>query len=190
MYETFFGLREKPFSLLPDPRFLYASRTHRLGLTLLRYGLAEQTGFVVLTGEVGTGKTTLLRHLLAGAGPDTLLALVSNAHPGMGDLMRWVLLACGLDHQAGDAPALHAAFHTWLTARHAEGRRVTLVVDEAQNLDAAALEQLACSATSTSAATICSSWSWPASPSCAPCCSGRSCASWSSASPSTTIWSR
>ena len=67
MYETFFGLREKPFSLLPDPRYLYASRTHRLGLTLLRYGLAEQTGFVVLTGEVGTGKTTLLRHLLAGS---------------------------------------------------------------------------------------------------------------------------
>ncbi len=60
----------------------------------------------------------------------------------MGDLMRWVLLACGIDQAAGDAPTLHAAFHAWLDARHAEGRRVTLVVDEAQNLDAAALEQL------------------------------------------------
>ena len=104
MYETFFGLREKPFSLLPDPRFLYASRTHRLGLTLLRYGLAEQTGFVVLTGEVGTGKTTLLRHLLALAGEDRVVAMVGNTHPGQGELMRWVLLACGLEPAASDPP--------------------------------------------------------------------------------------
>lgn len=142
MYESFFGLREKPFSLLPDPRFLYTSRTHRLGLTLLRYGLAEQTGFVVLTGEVGTGKTTLLRHMLAAAGDDRTVAMVANTHPGQGELLRWVLLACGLDQAPADPPALHAAFLAFLRARHAEGRRVVLVVDEAQNLDAGALEQL------------------------------------------------
>ena len=64
MYESFYGFTQKPFSLLPDPRFLYGSRTHRMALTMLQYGLHEQAGFVVLTGEVGTGKTTLLRHLL------------------------------------------------------------------------------------------------------------------------------
>jgi type II secretory pathway predicted ATPase ExeA len=142
MYETFFGLREKPFSLLPNPRYLYASRTHRLGLTLLRYGLAEQTGFVVLTGEVGTGKTTLLHHMLAVACEDRTVAMVGSTYPGQGELMRWVLLACGLDQPLADSPALHAAFTAFLRARHAEGRRVVLVVDEAQNLDAAALEQL------------------------------------------------
>ena len=58
MYETFYSLRQKPFSILPDARFLYASRTHRIALNLLEYGVAEQTGFIILTGEVGTGKTT------------------------------------------------------------------------------------------------------------------------------------
>ena len=78
----------------------------------------------MLTGEVGTGKTTLLRYLLASQGEGLVLALVSHAQPGQGDLLRWVLLACGLDHAVADPPALHAAFTAFLRARHAEGRRV------------------------------------------------------------------
>lgn len=142
MYESFFGLREKPFSLLPDPRFLYASRTHRVAINLLEYGLAELAGFVVLTGEVGTGKTTLLRHLLHQVGQETVVGLVSNTHRSFGELLKWILQAFGLEFRGRDSVEQHGIFVDYLITQYGEGRRVVLIVDEAQNLGHEALEQL------------------------------------------------
>lgn len=142
MYEAFFGLRQKPFSLLPDPRFLYPSRAHRMALTLLEYGLAEQAGFVVLTGEVGTGKTTLLRAALGRLGRDVVVGLVTNTHHSFGELMRWVLLAFGLEFRGRDAVEQYDAFVSFLLERYGQRKRVVLMIDEAQNLSEEALEQL------------------------------------------------
>ena len=79
MYETFYGFREKPFTLIPDPEFLYLSKGHRTALNLLEYGLAGQAGFVVISGEVGSGKTTLVRRLLRLVGPETTIGGVDRA---------------------------------------------------------------------------------------------------------------
>ncbi len=142
MYEAHFGLHEKPFSLLPDPRFLYAGRTHAMAMHMLEYGLSEQTGFVVLTGEVGTGKTTLLRHLLRIVDADVLVGLVSNTHETFGELMKWIMLAFDLDFRDHDRVQQHQIFTDFLIERYARGQRVVLIVDEAQNLGRDALEQL------------------------------------------------
>ena len=142
MYETFFGLTQKPFSLLPDSRFLYTSRTHRIALNLLHYGLAEQAGFFVLTGEVGTGKTTLLRHLLNRVKDEVVIGLVSNTHYSFGALMRWILLAFDLEFDRQDQVGQHQVLVDALLEHYAAGRRCVLIVDEAQNLGREALEQL------------------------------------------------
>ena len=142
MYEAHFGLREKPFSLLPDPRFLYPGRTHAMAMHMLEYGLAEQTGYVVLTGEVGTGKTTLLRHLLKSVDDHILVGLVTNTHESFGELMKWIMLAFDLPFRERDAVEQHQLFTDFLIQRYAHGQRVVLIVDEAQNLGRPALEQL------------------------------------------------
>lgn len=142
MYETFFGLKQKPFSLLPDSRFLYTSKTHRIAFNLLEYGLAEQAGFFVLTGEVGTGKTTLVRHLLNQVDDEVVIGLVSNTHQAFGELMRWILVAFDLEHTDRDQVGQHQVLLDALLEHYAAGRRCVLVVDEAQNLGRDALEQL------------------------------------------------
>ena len=142
MYEQFFGLKQKPFSVLPDPRFLYTSRTHKAALNLLEYGLAEQAGFVVLTGEVGTGKTTLLRQLLHQAADDIIVGLITNTHASFGDLLKWILLAFDLDCHGDDQIERHKVLIDFVIECYAEGRRCVLVIDEAQNLSVAAIEQL------------------------------------------------
>jgi type II secretory pathway predicted ATPase ExeA len=142
VYESYFGFARKPFSLLPDPRFLYASRTHKIAISLLEYGLAEQAGYVVLTGEVGTGKTTLLRNLLHTVRDEVVVGLVTNTHHSFGELMKWILLAYDLDFRGKDPVEQHQIFVDHLIRRYAEGKRVVLIVDEAQNLGAETLEQL------------------------------------------------
>lgn len=142
VYESFFGFQRKPFSLLPDPRFLFRSRTHSMAITLLEYGVSEQSGFVVLTGDSGTGKTILLRHLTQSADDDVLIATVTNTHPSSGDLMRWILLAFDLESTDGDPTEQHRRFVDHLEQLYAQGRRAILVIDEAQHLDAAALHHL------------------------------------------------
>ncbi|MEO1202829.1 MAG: AAA family ATPase, partial [Pseudomonadota bacterium] len=91
MYEQFFGFECRPFTLRPDPRFLYRGETHTTALRMLEYGLFEQDGFVVLTGEVGSGKTMLVRHLLNTLDDNFQIGLIANTHASFGDLLTWVL---------------------------------------------------------------------------------------------------
>ncbi|MBR9805256.1 AAA family ATPase, partial [bacterium] len=108
MYLSHFGLKEKPFSLIPDPNFLHFSGKHTAAYSLLEYGLHEQSGLTVITGEVGSGKTTLLRHLLNSINQDTLtIGLINNTHESLGDLTQWVALAFNLPHEGKDKVTLY-----------------------------------------------------------------------------------
>jgi general secretion pathway protein A len=142
LYESFFGFAQKPFSLLPNPYFLYGSRTHRIAINLLQYGLEEQTGYVVLTGEVGTGKTTLLRELLHRSYGNLTIGLVTNTHQSFGELMKWILQAYDISFRDKDRVEQHQALLDFVIERYASGKRVVLIIDEAQNLSGEALEQL------------------------------------------------
>ena len=142
MYEAFYGFREKPFSLLPDPGFLYPSKKHRMALTLLEYGLLNQAGFTVISGDIGTGKTTLVRQLLQRIEDDIRVGLISNTHQGLGELMQWIALAFDLPHEGRGKVELYRAFVDFVIDQYAAGRRTVLIVDEAQNMSAATLEEL------------------------------------------------
>ena len=91
MYTEHFGLSGKPFNQVPDPGFLYLSPNHRKALTMLEYGVVSHAGFTVVTGEIGAGKTTLIRALLNKIGDDCVIGLINNTHESFGDLMGWVL---------------------------------------------------------------------------------------------------
>jgi general secretion pathway protein A len=142
MYEQFYGFREKPFSLTPDPAFLYLSKRHAVALSMLEYGLANRAGISVMTGDIGAGKTTLVRRLLEGLGSGVTLGLISNTHPSFGNLLQWVSGAFGLVAESASPAILHQGLVTFLVAEYAHRRRVVLVVDEAQNLDTDTLEEL------------------------------------------------
>ena len=142
MYESFFGLRTNPFSLIPDPRFLFLGTQHKTALNLLEYGLFNRAIFTVITGEPGTGKTTLLNAILEQSQHEVTLGVLSHTHVGLGSLMPWVLMAFGLDGRGMDSVELFKTFVAFITREHERQRRVVLVVDEAQNLGAAMLEEL------------------------------------------------
>ena len=142
MYETFYGLKEKPFRMSPDPGYLYLSREHQGALTYLEYGLMEDVGFVLLTGEVGSGKTTLIRHLLKGISSDILTAVVFNTNFSGGELLELILQSFDLTpEKEGKTQALETLYQ-FLIAKYGEGKRVLLVVDEAQNLSREALDEV------------------------------------------------
>jgi putative secretion ATPase (PEP-CTERM system associated) len=142
MYEKFYGFTEKPFALLPDPSFLYFGEKHSTAFAMLEFGLLNQAGFIVITGEVGSGKTTLIRHLLDQLEDDVSVGLVSSTHRGMGELLRWVLLAFGLDYAGKDKIELHDRFTQFLIQQYAQSKRTLLIIDEAQTLDASIMEEL------------------------------------------------
>ncbi len=143
MYEKHFGLVEKPFSLIPDPEYLYMSPEHKAGLAMLEYGLLEQSGITVITGDVGAGKTTLIRHLLRSIDYDQLtVGSITNTHRTFGELMHWVASAFDIPHQGKDRVSLYRDLQDFFIKEYAAGRRVVLVVDEAQNIDADTLEEL------------------------------------------------
>ncbi len=144
MYTAHFGLREPPFSLTPDPRYLYMSERHREGLAHLLYGIRQPGGFVQLTGEVGTGKTTLCRCLLEQLPPGVDVALVLN--PRL-TVVEFLATACDELHIAyppgcTSIKVLVDALHGYLLDAHARSRHTVLIVDEAQNLSADVLEQI------------------------------------------------
>jgi general secretion pathway protein A len=142
MYEQYFRLREKPFSLTPDPGFLFPSRHHQFAAMMLEYGIVNQAGFFLLTGEVGSGKTLLIRQLLKQLGGETTVGLIANTNKHLGRLLDWVSLAFSLDYKNKCDAELYEQFADFLIAEYAAGRRVLLIVDEAQNLDLLMLEEL------------------------------------------------
>ncbi|MBI3441428.1 MAG: AAA family ATPase [Proteobacteria bacterium] len=142
MYETFYKFRNKPFSLLPDPEFLYLSKKHHMALTLLEYGLWNQASFSVITGGIGTGKTTMIRHLLNKLDRDLVVGLISNTHPSFGELLQWILLAFNLDYAGKDNVGMYKTFVDFLIREYAANRRTVLIIDEAQNMSHEALEEL------------------------------------------------
>ena len=142
MYEAFYGFTEKPFTLLPDPAFLYLGDKHSTAYSMLEYGLVNQAGFTVITGEVGSGKTTLIRHLLDQMHDDVTVGLVSNTHREMGELLQWVLLAFGQEYRETNRVALFDRFSQFLIDQYAKNSRTVLIIDEAQNLHPQVLEKL------------------------------------------------
>ncbi len=142
MYEKFYGFASKPFSLLPDPDFLWLGGKHQMALSMLEYGLVNQAGFVVITGEPGTGKTTLLNKLLAEHQRRFVVGTVSNTPSDLDALMPWILLAFNLTQPVQDRVQAYQVFSNFLREQHARHHRVLLVVDEAQNLGAQLLEEL------------------------------------------------
>ena len=144
MYTSFFGLNEKPFTITPDPRYLFMSERHGEGLAHLVYGVTESGGFIQLTGEVGTGKTTLVRTLLGQIPAEVDIALILNPQLSAVEFLMTICeeLGVGLPKQRYSAKALIDALNEHLLAAHARGRRTILLVDEAQNLSVGVLEQL------------------------------------------------
>lgn len=142
MYEAFYGLKEKPFSIQPDPDFLFMGHRHTLAYTMLEYGVRNHAGFSVICGEIGCGKTTLIRRLLNSLGDAVTVGLVSNTHRDIADLLEWIMLAFGQPYNSASSVARYDAFQRFLIAEYAAGRRTILIVDEAQNLNASALESL------------------------------------------------
>jgi type II secretory pathway predicted ATPase ExeA len=142
MYESFYKLKEKPFTLLPDPGFLYLSDKHRMALTLLEYGLTSHAGFTVISGEIGAGKTTLIRHLLNNMDQEYTVGLITNTHRSFGELLQWVLLAFNLDHKGMSKVGMHQRFVEFIIDEYAHNRRTVLIVDEAQNMNVETLEEL------------------------------------------------
>ncbi len=142
MYEEFYGLSGKPFSLLPDPKFLFLTKKHSIALSLLEYSLTEQAGITVLTGDIGCGKTTLVRSLLDKQSARQEIAYLGNTHESMGDMLRWILYAFGIEQKNKDNIEQFDALNAFLLRTHAAGKKAVLIVDEAQNLGAETLEQM------------------------------------------------
>jgi type II secretory pathway predicted ATPase ExeA len=141
MYEAYYGLQEKPFSILPDPDLIYWGQNHRLAFAMLEFGVMNSAGFTVITGEIGCGKTTLLRYLLRRLDSHVAVGLISNTPRGPDGLLGWVMMSLNQPFE-GSYPALFRRFQQFLYDEHNKGRRVILIVDEAQNLGLEALEEL------------------------------------------------
>lgn len=142
VYESFYGLKEKPFSIQPDPDFLFMGKRHSLAYTMLEYALHNRAGFTVICGDIGCGKTTLIRRLLNELGGEVSVGLVTNTHPDLVDLTEWIMLAFGLPYDRLTPVSRYDAFQRFLVHEYGQGRRVVLIVDEAQNLSARAMESL------------------------------------------------
>jgi general secretion pathway protein A len=142
MYQTFYGLKEKPFELLPDPSFLYMSKGHRAALTLLRYSIMSRQAFSVVTGEVGSGKTTLVNRIVGEIEADTTVGLMSFTHQDPGDMAEWIMVAFGLDYRNKSKAELYDNFVNFLIDQYAHGKRTIIIIDEAQNMKAEGLENI------------------------------------------------
>jgi len=143
MYTEFFGFIEKPFSLVPNPNYLYFSSKHRHALTFLEYGLVEKIGFVMLTGEIGIGKTTLIRYMLNRVEADMDVAVIFNTNILSNDLISLILTEFEIEHDdsISKAKALDI-LNNVLIQKYAAGRKVLLIIDEAQNLSDDVLEEI------------------------------------------------
>jgi len=143
MYEDFYGLKERPFTLVPDPDYLFLGSQHKLARAYLEYGIKERMGFVVLTGEIGTGKTTLIKSLLREKEATQRLGVLYQTSVEAEDLLDLLLKEFQIRGPLGGSRAVRlGAFNQFLLSSHGRGEHVVLVVDEAQNLGPKALEEL------------------------------------------------
>ncbi len=142
MYEDFYGLKEKPFSIQPDPDFLFFSVRHSMAYAMLEYGIQNRAAFSVICGEIGCGKTTIVRHLLNNLDEQLTVGIVYNTHQNIDDLLGWIMLAFNQPYEGKSNLALFDDFQQFLINRYAEDKRVVLIIDEAQNLTPGALESL------------------------------------------------
>lgn len=142
MYEAFYELNEKPFNLNPDPDYLYMSKGHENAFMHLEYAIAESKGFVVVTGEIGSGKTTLVNYLLAKVPEDINIGLINNTHIPHTQLIKLICREFELETESLDHTSMLEGFHEFLLEQFARRKRVVLIVDEAQNLTPKTLEEI------------------------------------------------
>jgi len=142
MYETFYGLREKPFSLVPDPDFLFLGRLHGAALNMLEYGLRGEASFTLISGEVGCGKTILIRRFLRMVDDSTTIGMVTNTPRSTGHILERILLAFGLNYRDKSEVEQYETLTIFLEEQQAHHKRTVLIIDEAHNLDEDSLEEL------------------------------------------------
>ena len=143
MYQSFYNFSGKPFRLNSDPRFFYSSKTHKRALSYLRYGIEQGEGFIIITGDVGTGKTTLVSRLLRSLkSQNVITAHVVNSQLQPSDLLRMVSAEFNLEYRNLNKAILLKNLELFFRDCHEHNRRVLLIVDEAQNLSAKSLEEL------------------------------------------------
>ncbi len=142
MYEQFYKLNQPPFALLPDPSFMYLSKDHGMALTLLRYSILNKQGFTVITGEVGSGKTTLINRIINELDDGITVGLINFTHTAFGELSEWVLMAFGLDYRNKSKVEIYDIFVNFLIGQFSLGKRVVLIIDEAQNMEPRTLEEV------------------------------------------------
>jgi general secretion pathway protein A len=141
MYLKFYGFKEKPFQIVPNPRYLYRSEKHKKALSYLQYGLREDVGIILLTGEVGSGKTTLIQFLCSKLNQKTEVAAIFNTHVSSAELMHMILENFKLTHSEEKADNIKT-LNTHLTRLYRNGKRALLIIDEGQNLEPQALEEI------------------------------------------------
>jgi general secretion pathway protein A len=142
LYEQFFGFTVKPFELLPDPDFLFPSRSHKRALTYLEYGIRERSGFILLTGEIGSGKTTIIRNLLKQKDEKVIVSKIHNTRVDTGQLLALINEDFGLPVDGSDKIILLRDLNDFLIRQYAVGKQPVLVIDEAQNLSEDHLEEI------------------------------------------------
>ena len=142
MYNNYFGFRDKPFNLVPNPAYLYLSSRHSLALTYLEYGIQENIGFVLLTGEVGAGKTTLIRYLLNTMSISFDVAVISNTNVSAQELVKLILQELEIEPVSEYKSQNLDRLNNYLLRQYSSGKRVVLILDEAQNLCREAIEEV------------------------------------------------
>jgi general secretion pathway protein A len=142
MYETFYGLKEKAFNLNPDPEYFYLSREHEDAYRHLEYAISESKGFAVITGEVGSGKTTLINYLLNKLELDINIGLITNTHIPASQFLKAICREFEIDVDVREKVDIMEIFQDYLLERYAQNERVLLIIDEAQNISPEAMEEI------------------------------------------------
>ena len=142
MYENFYGFTEPPFNLTPNSRYFFASTKHNEALSTLLYAINQRKGFVVITGDVGSGKTTVCRTLINQLGANTQVALITNTNLSGKDLLMTILEDLDIDYVSGSKSKLHSQLNNYLIEQISRDNNVVLIIDEAQNLTPSVLEEV------------------------------------------------